>query len=238
MQSDIKKYFTNKQHLQKRIYERFGNYLSYIKRPQRIPERYAAKKYAHILAHTHGIEKLHSLVCGYEQYNKYRDYERYLAINFRRIFDLGLDKQKGLDVFDIGCGGGFFLGLSRVYGHNPYGLDIGGIELYDKMIEFLEIPRQVHHIKPQEAMPSVGKRFDLITAFAICFHKTANGVWGPEDWNFFLKDLEENFAKKGARLHLFFNNDPHGDFMIARDAILESGYKPEVGHKTVDIYFD
>jgi SAM-dependent methyltransferase len=237
MKSDIKKYFTDKEHLKKRTYERFGNYLNYIKRPKRIWWRIISKRYGEIIARTYEINQLHELVKDNEGYGKYRNFSRYFYINFRRVFELGLHKSNSLNVLDIGCGGGFFLYIVRMFGHKPHGIDLDSYELFNRMIKYFNIPRLNHKILPQQPIPALGQQFDLITAYAICFHKMKTGSWNKEDWDYFLNDIGNNFIKKGGRLHLFFNDHPHGDFNEILGYISQSNHNIKVGHKALEVFF-
>jgi len=237
MKSDIKKYFTNKEHLKKRTYDRFNNYLHYLKRPQRIWWRVVSKDYGKVVARTHEIVKLSEQVKDFEGYGKYRNFKRYFNINFRRIFELGLHKEKSIKILDIGCGGGFFLYISRMFGHTPHGIDIDSHKIFNHMVKYFDIPRLEHRIEPNQPIPSLDQKFDLITSFAICFHKCGKKPWNHQEWKFFLNDIENNFIKNNGRLHLFFNNDPHGDFQYALEQISKCGYEMTVNHKTIDIFF-
>lgn len=235
--SDWGKYFRNKEHRQKRFYERAGNYLSYLRKPQRIYWRLISKKLGEMLARTYEIQEVKASIGCDETTGKYVNFKRYFYINFRRIFDLALHKNKPISILDIGSGGGFFLYLARMYGHTVTGMDLSGSTIYDTMIQKFNIPRVIHYLKPSESLPSSPQKYDLITAFAICFHVVEDHFWDKKDWQFFLKDIEENYIKQGGRLHLFFNNEPHGNYEDALKKISQCGYPYKTEHKTINIYF-
>lgn len=237
--SDIMKYFTDSAHRRKRFYERFGNYQEYIKNPAKIYYKYLAKKEAEKICNTQEIVRISDTVKDYVgEGEKYKNLKRYITMNLRRAYELGLHKQKNLSVFDIGSGGGFFSYITKKLGHSPQGLDLPSIKLYDILIKEFDVPRWETRIEPQKYIScNSDKRFDLIVAYAICFHKVNNYLWTVQDWEFFLNDLADNFAKPGAHLHLWFNDEPHGDFEDAKSKILQTEFKAKISHKTIDIIF-
>ena len=94
----------------------------------------------------------------------------------------------------------------------------------------------MHRIEPQQPLPPVERRFDYITAFAICFHELEKngewtGRWERKDWLFFLDDIAENYIAPGGRMYLFFNDWPHGDFNEVKSRIFPCRYNVRVGHK-------
>jgi hypothetical protein len=77
------------------------------------------------------------------------------------------------------------------------------------MIAMFGISRTGFRIEPHQNLPLLGRRFDVITAHQICFngHKTEN-LWGADEWDFFLNDLEENHLNPGGMIALEFNEEP------------------------------
>jgi hypothetical protein len=56
-------------------------------------------------------------------------------------------------------------------------------------------------------------KFDLITAFAICFnHHKSPGLWGAAEWTYFLHDLVSNHMNQGGRIFLRLNAEDDGAF--------------------------
>ena len=103
-------------------------------------------------------------------------------------------------------------------------MDLSGVDIFDYLIPRFHIPRMVHRIEPQQPLPPIERRFDYITAFAICFHELEKngewtGRWDREDW-------------------LFFNDWPHGDFKEVKSRIFPCRYNVRVGHKVLDFRFD
>ncbi len=74
----------------------------------------------------------------------------------------------------------------------------------------LGVPRVVGRIDRYQPLPDFGAKFDLITAHMICFndHKTDH-VWGPPEWEFFLKDAAQYLTPRG-RVQLGFNQEFDG----------------------------
>lgn len=168
--------------------------------------------------------------------SKYTDLKRYLRINLRRIYRLGLDTASPLRILDIGSGAGFFSFLAKEHGHSTHGIDLPEPAFYGDMFRAFGLTRTEHTIQPQHPLPDLDQRFDLIVAFAICFHHNfpdgERQPWSAQDWLFFIDDLRRNHAAPGARLYLEFHDYPPGDFKDARSKIL-SITPAHTGHKTV-----
>jgi SAM-dependent methyltransferase len=172
----------------------------------------AAKVYAEMdLA---GLEKLKQkyFVPGEEtHWPKYVEAERWVPMNIRRAQFLRLNaRPKPLRIFDIGSGGGYFLLTARALGHSGVGLDIAEPPMYQEMFDLFKLKRLTHRIQAYEPLPDLGERFDMVTGFSICFnaHNTKN-VWGPKEWEFFMKDLKSRFLKPDGEI--FFGMNPEND---------------------------
>jgi len=162
---------------------------------------------------------------------KYTDVDHYLRFNRGRVQDLRLHRVARQRVFDLGCGGGFFLYILKRLGHDVLGLDTDEHALYRELTELFEVPRVVWRIKPFEPLPDLGRRFDWITAFSIAFDTVRGGEerWGPREWNFFLEDLRDRYLAPGGKMYFALNPGASGtyytpqlrDFFLARGAKVE-----------------
>jgi SAM-dependent methyltransferase len=112
---------------------------------------------------------------------KYTDVDHDLRLNRERVQDLQLHRTTGQCVFDLGCGGGFFLYILKRLGHDVLGLDTDEHPLYTELTVLFGVPRIVWRIKPFEPLPDAGRRFDWITAFSIAFDIVSPGEtrWAP-----------------------------------------------------------
>jgi SAM-dependent methyltransferase len=149
---------------------------------------------------------------GYDSY-KYFDKQLWLRTKMMRAIELGLDKSSSKSVLDRGCGAGYFLYCCKFLGHDVHGIDLPTYEFYRDMIALFGIPRTGFRIEPHKNLPVLDKRFDVITAHQICFngHKTED-LWGPDEWDFLLNDLEQNYLKPGGTIALEFNEEPEIGF--------------------------
>jgi cyclopropane fatty-acyl-phospholipid synthase-like methyltransferase len=145
---------------------------------------------------------------GYDSY-KYFDKQLWLRSKMMRAIELGLDKSTQSSVLDLGCGAGYFLYCCKYLGHNVHGIDLPDYEFYRDMIALFGLSRTGVRIEAYKNLPVLGRRFDVITAHQICFngHKTEK-LWGVNEWDFFLNDLEENYLNPGGVVALEFNEEP------------------------------
>jgi SAM-dependent methyltransferase len=147
---------------------------------------------------------------------KFLNLERWIDINIRRTRDIELDLGRPKRILDLGCGAGYFLYIVQLLGHEGLGLDLDQLPMFGDLTSLLGVRRVIWQIKAFDPLPDLGK-FDLITAFLICFnrHKQAN-VWGVPEWEFFLDDLAKHLTLRG-RVWLELNQEYDGTF-----------YKPEL----------
>jgi SAM-dependent methyltransferase len=147
---------------------------------------------------------------------KYFDVDRYLGINLDRVMALGLHRSRPLRILDLGCGFGYFLFACRHFGHQALGLDFSdgnhafAARCYDRSMAILDQRRVLHEIRAFEPLPSLGRPFDLVTAFQICFNDhAAEAPWDVAEWGAFLAELRRLLAPEG-RVHLELNAAPDG----------------------------
>jgi SAM-dependent methyltransferase len=143
---------------------------------------------------------------------KYLDLDRWIGVNIRRIRQLELDLASPKQILDLGCGAGYFLYIAQLLGHSGVGLDMDRLPMFREVTRLLGVRRVVQRIQPFRPLPNFGKKFDLITAFMICFnnHKMP-GLWGVPEWEFFLNDLAKYLKPRGW-IWLELNQEYDGTF--------------------------
>jgi SAM-dependent methyltransferase len=143
---------------------------------------------------------------------KYLDLERWIGINIRRIRALELDLSRPRRILDLGCGAGYFLYIAQLLGHSGIGLDIDRVSMFREVTRLLSVHRVVQRIDAFRPLPDLGQKFNLITAFMICFndHKMP-GLWQVPAWEFFLDDLAKHLTPRG-RVWLELNQEYDGTF--------------------------
>lgn len=143
---------------------------------------------------------------------KYLDLERWIGINIRRIRVLELDLSRPKRILDLGCGAGYFLYIAQLLGHSGLGLDIDRVSMFREVTRLLSVHRVVQRIDAFRPLPDLGQKFNLITAFMICFndHKMP-GLWQVPEWEFFLDDLAKHLTPRG-RVWLELNQEYDGTF--------------------------
>jgi SAM-dependent methyltransferase len=138
---------------------------------------------------------------------KYLDLDRWIGVNIRRIRQLELDLARPKQILDLGCGAGYFLYIAQLLGHSGIGLDIDRLPMFREITRLLGVRRVVQQIQAFRPLPNFGQKFDVITAFMICFnnHKMP-GLWGVPEWEFFLDDLAKHLKSRG-RVWLELNEE-------------------------------
>lgn len=142
---------------------------------------------------------------------KYFALDYWLRDNIQRAVRINVHGRPRMKILDLGCGSGLFPFVCRFSGHDAVGLDKpitacrpAEAIVYSIMPETLGVPVTRSVIRAQERM-EVNERYDLITAFMICFnqHKQPN-EWGRGEWEFFLSDAATKL-NPGGTVHLSFN---------------------------------
>jgi SAM-dependent methyltransferase len=142
---------------------------------------------------------------------KYLDLERWIDVNIRRIREIEVDLMRSKRILDLGSGTGYFLYIAQLLGHEGLGLDLDELPMFGDLTRLLGVPRVIWEINAFDPLPDLGK-FDLITAFLVCFnrHKQAD-VWGVPEWEFFLDDLAKHLTPRG-RIWFELNQEYDGTF--------------------------
>ena len=143
---------------------------------------------------------------------KYLDLDRWIGVNIRRIRQLELDVARPKRILDLGCGAGYFLYIAQLLGHSGIGLDMDRLPMFREITRLLGVRRVVQQIQAFHPLPNFGQKFDVITAFMICFndHKMPE-LWGVPEWEFFLDDLAKHLTPRG-RVWLELNQEYDGTF--------------------------
>ncbi|MGI9087825.1 MAG: class I SAM-dependent methyltransferase [Chthoniobacterales bacterium] len=159
------------------------------------------------------IHDRHAVENPGQEWPKYLDLKKWVRTNLLRVGALHLDYGRRRRVLDIGSGAGYFLYICKWFGHDPVALDIDEVPMYPEMTRLLGLKRIIWRVEAFQPLPDLGARFDLITAFMICFngHKS-DALWGPREWDFFLIDLRCRLKPRG-RIWLEFNREFDGEFM-------------------------
>jgi SAM-dependent methyltransferase len=160
---------------------------------------------------------------------KYTNVEPWIENAVHHVRSLRLDRGPKLNILDIGSGAGYFLFVLKHLGHEVCGLDLDEPKFYGEMFELLGLERIIWWIEAFEPLPSLARKFDLITAFAICFNgHGSDKVWGLKEWEFFLNDVNDRYLNPRGRIVLALNPEPYGrytpelrDFFISRGAAIE-----------------
>jgi SAM-dependent methyltransferase len=145
--------------------------------------------------------------------NAYEDAAYWIGVNIKRVQDLWLDRSPPLEIFDLGCGAGYFLYLCCLFGHEALGLDTDDDAFWGGTTQLLGVRRIIARIDPQTPLPDLEKKFDLVTGHRVCFHwitRDQQKEWTPADWEFFIRDIRTRFLNSGGRLLLEINPRPDG----------------------------
>ena len=147
---------------------------------------------------------------------KYANRRYWLLLNIYRAAQLGLQSDPKLRIMDIGCGPGYFLAVARALGHQPQGVDAPASfltpverKVYTELLAALGCSRNVSPLLIERfvPLPFGDERYDLITAFWICFNRHRQvDSWGVDEWRFFVEDAVHHL-REGGRLLLELNED-------------------------------
>jgi SAM-dependent methyltransferase len=158
------------------------------------------------------IRKRYAVANPGADWPKYLDLDRWIGINIRRIRQIELDLARPKRILDLGCGAGYFLYIAQLLGHSGLGLDMDRLPMFREVTRLLGVRRVVQRIEAFRPLPDFGQKFDLITAFMICFnnHKMPD-LWKRAEWEFFLDDLSKHLTPRG-RVWLELNQEYDGTF--------------------------
>ncbi len=145
---------------------------------------------------------------------KYPDHAFWLRTAIVQAARVGLHRNPGRRVLDLGCGPGYFLAVCRYFGHEAIGIDIpeecfSEVErlVYREMFRVHHCDKHAFLIRPYVALDVEGE-FDVISAFLVCFNNHKRETeWSHEEWRFFLDDAFTHL-RPGGRLHLGLNANP------------------------------
>ncbi len=172
----------------------------------------------------------------YPGFSKYLDFERWIKTALSHYELLRVPVNQHISILDIGTGAGYFPFICQENGHQVMTVDVPGHDFYTEMVQLLGVNRQELFVQANQPLPDFGRRFDAITAFAICFnnHATEN-LWGTEEWDFFLKDLRKNQLTEHGRVFMKFNPEPNGEFFSEDLRQLFLSYGAEINYSTVSV---
>ena len=153
------------------------------------------------------IRKRYAVADPGADWPKYLDLNRWIGVNIKRIRQLELDVARPKQVLDLGCGAGYFLYIAQLLGHSGVGLDMDRLPMFREITRLLGVHRVVQRIDAFSPLPNFNQKFDVISAFMICFnnHKMP-GLWGVPEWEFFLDDLAK-YLKPRGRVWLELNQE-------------------------------
>ncbi|HTE07007.1 MAG TPA: hypothetical protein VK824_12515, partial [Planctomycetota bacterium] len=163
------------------------------------------------LARLAAIRARHAAAAPGHGYSKYLDFAGQLVEKFAHVRRLGLARPPQRAVLDLGTGSGFFPYLCGRLGHRAAALDVDDTPMYDELVAALGVDRRVHRIEALAPLPDFGRRFDLVTAFQICFngHKT-EAPWTATEWRWFLEHLARTHLSPDGEVFLAFNDEADG----------------------------
>ena len=141
---------------------------------------------------------------------KYLNYKFWLKESLLRAYELNLQNTKNKkNILDIGTGAGYFPFICNELNHSGFCLDVPDNDLYDQLTDSLGLIKFKRYIKCFEPIKlKTDIRFDLITAYMICFnnHKQED-LWRSDEWRFFISDLQSNYLKRNGLIVLNFNEE-------------------------------
>lgn len=144
-----------------------------------------------------------------QQYGHKNYFKNDLGIkgSFIRARMLGLHKQRGLKILDIGTGSAMFPAVCNHYGHDATGSDVPENQsktgFFHECADLFGIEVLPLTITSPNGLPGeYHSRWDLITGFLINFDGgwDGSGNWTKEDWVTFIRALFDKSLNPGGRL--------------------------------------
>lgn len=140
----------------------------------------------------------------------------YLRANVLRALMLGLDHVPKQRILDLGCGAGYFLLASRFFGHTVTGLDRHkSTPVFADLINLFDLTCVRHDIFAFSQLPETYEKYDLITAFAVCFDRDRQEKpflrWTRPEWAYFLENVKTLLSINGKffmHTTLFISHEP------------------------------
>lgn len=150
-------------------------------------------------------------------HSKYWSIKQQIPKNVRRAYRLELHRGHKRSVLDLGTGFGYFPFICKYYGHQARGLDLddwAGRNLYRDVTELLGVERVLSPIRAFCPIPDLGRRFDLVTAFACLFnHPNRGDAWSVLEWEFFIEDLMNRHLQPEGSVMLSLNRGNNGEIL-------------------------
>jgi hypothetical protein len=144
----------------------------------------------------------------HRQLLKYLDIVYWLEAKLRVAWHLGLHKQSGHAVLDIGTGCGHFAFACKCLGHEVLGTDLPNrpgfeiLQMFEQVCGLLGVPRVSHEVRANGRFPTLGKKFDIAAALMANFSVDSDGEpWSAADWRFLLTDLRDNVVVPGGVIY-------------------------------------
>jgi len=152
---------------------------------------------------------------------KYTDFSFWLRQNVIHVLKLRLDRKGPIKILDLGCGAGYFLSITKYFGHNSHGLDTSNKLLTEiESVVFNGINKLLNNkvkritISPFKKTP-IESRYDLITGFLVTFnnHKK-NNEWSKPEWEYFIEDIKDKLNDGGLiYMELNENRERYGKLL-------------------------
>jgi hypothetical protein len=147
---------------------------------------------------------------------KYIDPVTWFDSKLRIALRLGLDQRPPMEILDIGTGPAHFPVVAEFYGHHVLGTDLpyrstGQLQrghLYDALAHIYNVERIPMKVEQYVALPPLGRRFGLVTAFLAAFNLDSDRKpWTIDAWNFFFNDLRENVLTENGEVFMSLADD-------------------------------
>lgn len=141
---------------------------------------------------------------------KYLDIPYWVGHKVNYAIMLDLDRRPPSALLDIGTGAAHLLAIANALGHRTIGIDIHE-PFYIDVCAALNIDRRTCRVSARTLLPSLGSRFDIVTALWTVFNYIIDNpdgystYWSQEDWAFFLTDIQENHLNTPGTVMLEIN---------------------------------
>jgi len=124
----------------------------------------------------------------------FSDKEKHIKRAWKYAKKLNLDELPRKRILDIGTGFGYFPKICSLLGHTAEGTNLKN-PLFNIVNRHMNVDACIRKMDDQRIF--ISGKYDIITAFQLCFHKNEGREWNAYEWEVFLRNAMDMLSKDG-----------------------------------------